>query len=222
MRRVLIVISLIVTLTGCSTSKRMADNVWAYAESHPDGFTVTIPDMKAVTCGISVSYNETQNSFGRKALKRVLRHAKKHEHVIGGWFNEEDAQYYFDSNRIFSEDSLEAAKQFGIENGQQSIYVISKDSLVRLLPVFHDFERSEEFSPSTLIIMYDNETGKEPLMEAVKKSGAELIYDYNIIPGIAIRIPKNMTMSKAILYFKKVKGVIAVERDHINHLMDSK
>ena len=46
----------------------------------------------------------------------------------------------------------------------------------------------EEYSPNTLIVMYDTEVGKEPLVEAVKSSNAEIIYDYNLIPGMAIRI----------------------------------
>lgn len=83
-----------------------------------------------------------------------------------------------------------------------------------------ELREERDASPSTLIISYDGEVGDSALMKAVKESKAELIYHYNIIKGIAIRIPKDMTMPEAIQYFKKIKGVIAVERDHINHLMD--
>ena len=75
-----------------------------------------------------------------------------------------------------------------------------------------------DVSASTLIISYDSEIGDSALMQAVKDTKAKLIYHYNIINGIAIRIPQNMTMPEAIKYFKKVKGVIAVERDHVAHL----
>lgn len=77
-----------------------------------------------------------------------------------------------------------------------------------------------DVSPDRLIIMYDEEIGKEPLLAAVEAYGAELIYDYSIIPGIAIRIPDGKDIHDAIAYFKKVRGVTTVERDHIYHLTD--
>ena len=77
-----------------------------------------------------------------------------------------------------------------------------------------------DVSPDKLIIMYDEEIGKEPLLSAVEAYGAELIYDYSIIPGIAIRIPDGKDIHDAIAYFKKVRGVTTVERDHIYHLTD--
>ena len=78
----------------------------------------------------------------------------------------------------------------------------------------------EMYSPDTLLIMYDPETGKEPLLKAVKEYGAELKYDYSLIPGIAIRIPEGTDIHKAMEWFKKVKGVVSVERDRIYHLID--
>lgn len=82
-------------------------------------------------------------------------------------------------------------------------------------------EDNPEFvSMTNLIIMYDEEVGKEPLLAAIKDYKAEIIYDYNIIPGIAIKIPQGADIHAAIKYFKKVKGVTAVERDHIYHLTD--
>ena len=84
-----------------------------------------------------------------------------------------------------------------------------------------DFTADVEFvSPTNLIIMYDVEVGKEALMQAVKDYGAELLYDYSIIPGIAIKIPEGKQILEAIAYFNQVKGVTAVERDHIYHLID--
>ena len=61
---------------------------------------------------------------------------------------------------------------------------------------------------------------KEALMQAVKDYGAELLYDYSIIPGIAIKIPEGKHILEAIDYFNQVKGLTAVERDHIYHLID--
>ena len=74
--------------------------------------------------------------------------------------------------------------------------------------------------PSVLIIMYDQETGKGPLLKAVKEYKAEVIYDYSIIPGMAIKKPDEKTLEETMLYFKKVKGVVSVEYDHVYHLTD--
>lgn len=79
-------------------------------------------------------------------------------------------------------------------------------------------EHEADVSPSTLIIMYDAETGSEPLLKAVKKYGADLIYEYHIIKGIAIRIPDGSDIHEAMRYFQRVKGVVSVQRDHIMHL----
>lgn len=75
-------------------------------------------------------------------------------------------------------------------------------------------------SPNTLIIMYDTEVGKEPLLVAIKEYQAEIIYDYSIIPGMAIRIPDDANIHVAIAFFKKVEGVFSVERDQIIRLTD--
>lgn len=76
------------------------------------------------------------------------------------------------------------------------------------------------FSAHTLIIMYDREVGKDSLLKAVEEYGAELLYDYSIIPGVAIRIPEGSDIGEALSFFKKVKGVVSVERDRIYHLTD--
>ena len=76
------------------------------------------------------------------------------------------------------------------------------------------------YSPNTLIIMYDTEVGKEPLLAAIKQYQAEIIYDYSTIPGMAIRIPDGSNIHVAIAWFKKVKGVVSVERDQIIRLTD--
>lgn len=68
--------------------------------------------------------------------------------------------------------------------------------------------------------MYDAEVGKDPLLAAIKEYQAEIIYDYSIIPGMAIRIPDGANIHVAIAYFKKVEGVVSVERDQIIRLTD--
>ncbi len=81
-------------------------------------------------------------------------------------------------------------------------------------------DRGEDYAPDRLIIMYSEDVGKEPLMKAVKEYNAEIIYDYSIIPGMAIKIPDGSDIKEAISYFRAVKGVVSVERDRIIRLTD--
>lgn len=78
----------------------------------------------------------------------------------------------------------------------------------------------EDVAPDRLIIMYDEKVGKDPLTKAIGEYGAEIIYDYSIIPGMAIKIPEGKTLEEAMAFFKKVEGVISVEKDHIIRLTD--
>lgn len=100
------------------------------AEANPVGFTVDLTTLKKVTKGISVAYIDTQGSFGEEGLKRVLNHALMHEKKVGGWLNEENQAFYFDSVKIFKD--LEKAKQFGRENKQIAIFDIEQMRLIKL------------------------------------------------------------------------------------------
>lgn len=77
-----------------------------------------------------------------------------------------------------------------------------------------------DYSPTTIIVMCDSTIGKEPVRQAVVQCGASIIYDYHIICGMAIRKPDNMTLEQAIAHFKKVRGVVSVERDRIMRLIE--
>ena len=87
------------------------------ANANPDGFTVDLTTLKKVTKGISVAYLETH-------------HALMHEKKVGGWLNEENNQFYFDSIKIFT--NLEEAKRFGRENKQIAIFDIGQMRLIKL------------------------------------------------------------------------------------------
>ena len=100
------------------------------AKENPDGFTVDLTTLKKVTSGISAAYLETQNSFGDEGLKRVLKHALEHEKTVGGWLNDENEYFYYDSIRIFND--LEEALQFGRENKQLYIFDLGKRKLFKL------------------------------------------------------------------------------------------
>ena len=111
------------TEQSCITD--IADKVWTFSQAHPDGFTLDIRTMTEPTEGIAVSYAATQNSHSRDQLDKVVSHALQHEGYVGGLLNREDGLYYFDSTKLFPENDLQGAIQFGKENGQYSIFILS-------------------------------------------------------------------------------------------------
>ena len=106
----------------------ISDKVWSFSQSHPDGFTLDIRTMTEPAEGIAVSYAETQNSHSRDQLDKVVSHALCHDGYVGGWLNTENGLYYFDSTKLFPETSLKEAIQFGKENGQYSVFILSANS----------------------------------------------------------------------------------------------
>lgn len=196
-----------------SADATLADSLWTYGQTHPDGFTINIGTWTEPTEGTAVAY-EGESYTERSALEGVIIHSRSHGGHVGGWRGPDSRKYYFESVRLFPEDSLGAAINFGKANHQDAVYKLSIGQEIRLI------EDVEFVSPTNLIIMYDSEVGKEALMQAVKDNGAELLYDYSIIPGIAIKIPEGKHILEAIDYFNQVQGVTAVERDHIYHLTD--
>ena len=200
--------------SGPDQSESVADRIWTYSKTHPDGFTLDIKTMTQPTEGICAAYEFTQSSHSRSDLEAIVTHATSHGGFVGGWLDTSDSLYYFDSVRIFPDDSLQAAINFGKANHQIAIFNLSTGKEIRLV------EDVEYVSPTNLIILYDPETGKGFLMKAIEEYGAKLLYDYSLMPGIAIRIPDGADILEAIAFFDKVKGVTAVERDHIYHLTD--
>ena len=77
-----------------------------------------------------------------------------------------------------------------------------------------------EATPDTLIISYDEAIGKEPLLAAIEQYNATILYEYNIINAVAIRIPEGTEIEDAIEFFSAVEGVILVNRDHIYQIDD--
>ena len=110
----------------------IADKVWAFSQSHPDGFTLDIHTMTCPTEGIAVSYAATQDSHSRDQLESVVSHALQHDGYVGGWYNSDNGLYYFDSTRLFPEDALAAAIQFEKENGQHSVFILSTSTDIPL------------------------------------------------------------------------------------------
>ena len=120
------------TWTTTVTDVTMADSLWVFSQTHPDGFTLNISTWKMPTEGIAVAYSATQDRHDRGDLEFVVSHARSHGGYIGGWLDTETGRYYFDSVRLFPEDSLTQASQFGRENAQIAIYILSSGKEIRL------------------------------------------------------------------------------------------
>ena len=83
-----------------------------------------------------------------------------------------------------------------------------------------EYQIEQEHSPNVFLVMYDEKVGNTPLQKAIKAYGCEVIYDYNIINGMALKKPDAKTLEETMQYFKGVKGVLTVEYDHIIRLTD--
>ena len=120
--------------------------------------------------------------------------------------------YYF---HVVDENTLSCQEKVSANS-----YIVNFFSRVNALDGRFKDLLEDMYSPDTLIIMYDPEVGKEPLLAAVTAYGAEIKYDYSLSPAIAIRIPEGADIHAAIAWFKQVKGVTSVERDQIIRLTD--
>ena len=106
----------------------IADKVWAFSQNHPQGFTLNIRTMTEPKEGIAVGYAATQNCHSRDQLHKVINHALQHDGYVGGWYNSEDSLYYFDSSKLFPEANLNDAIQFGKENNQHAVFILSSST----------------------------------------------------------------------------------------------
>ena len=87
------------------------------------------------------------------------------------------------------------------------------------IPVGDIPEDSTIYNPGVLIINYTRtDSVRAALFAQVKQLNAAVIYDYNIIDAIAVRLPEPHTLSatnRAIRTIKSLPGILAVERDRI-------
>ena len=96
----------------------------------------------------------------------------------------------------------------------------TKQTVELSAPISIEHKYVPEHSPNVFLIMYDAEIGKDPLLKAIKEYGCEIVYDYRMINGMALKKPEGKTLEETMAYFKKVKGVTNVEYDHIIRLTD--
>lgn len=69
------------------------------------------------------------------------------------------------------------------------------------------------------IIFYDKtQTNTKQLVEQGRKWHVELVYDYRNLNGLAIRIPNKNDVESVKEAYRKMKGVLSIEKDQINQL----
>lgn len=120
------------TWTTTVSTTTLADSVWVFSQTYPDGFTLSINTWEQPKEGITVAYSATQDRHDRADLDFVVSHARAHDGYIGGWLDTATGRFYYDSVRLFPEDALEEAVKFGRENGQIAIFILSSSKEIRL------------------------------------------------------------------------------------------
>ena len=93
-------------------------------------------------------------------------------------------------------------------------------SVAELSEPVHSYQSVPEHSPNVFLVSYDAAIGKVPLLAAVEDYGCEIVYDYKIGNGMALRKPEGKTIEETMQYFRTVKGVKTVEYDYIIRLTD--
>ena len=136
MKRLILICTALLLSVAAFSQKAVSDQdleaaIWVMSKTYPEGFTFDINTLQHPKEGLYVSYKATQNHFSRKSLRDVIKHARAHQNVVGGWRDPETGHYYFDSNRCFPEDSLAAALAFARENGQRTVYDAKRDINVK-------------------------------------------------------------------------------------------
>lgn len=81
-------------------------------------------------------------------------------------------------------------------------------------PTLPPAQGQQTYSNNTLVIFY-KDAFKASVLSAVEARQAEVIYDYNLMNGIAIRLTSADNVNQAVTDLSKVNGVIAVNRDNI-------
>lgn len=110
--------------------KHLINAILKIAKRNPDGFTVKIPNLENVASGFITAYEETQNSFNRQGLEKVINHALENGQTVGGWMDTESNLYYFDSCKVF--DNEREAVEFGRQNKQLAIFDLDNLKEIRL------------------------------------------------------------------------------------------
>ena len=95
-----------------------------------------------------------------------------------------------------------------------TLIAISFISCTQTQKVVYQQEETYTQEERTLIVFYDeNEISLPKLKRKVKSYGAEIIYEYKEMKGIAVRIFRGKSIEQGRKYFESIKGVTNVMKD---------
>ena len=100
------------------------------AEANKEGFTISLLDFQTPKKGFCVAMKMTQNSFGDEGLKNVINIAMQSTYVVGGWYENQSKQFYYDCVMIVND--LQTAIELGKANEQLAIFDIEKANVIQL------------------------------------------------------------------------------------------
>ncbi|AZA93057.1 Uncharacterised protein [Chryseobacterium nakagawai] len=112
--------------------EHLIERVWEYSLNNPEGFTLNLETLKPVKFGIAVAYLETQDSFDKESLQKVISHSLENGKTLGGWLNVENSKFYFDSIKIFKNSELDKAIEFAKQEKQIAIFDITNLKEIRI------------------------------------------------------------------------------------------
>ena len=86
----------------------------------------SVPDF-----GFCVAFGATQSQHGKQGLSFAIDHARSNMGIVGGWYNQDDKKFYFDSVRLYH--TRESAVSAAIKEKQIGIYDLSKNAYINVM-----------------------------------------------------------------------------------------
>ncbi len=86
------------------------------------------------------------------------------------------------------------------------------DVTISLLPTTE--ERNLHYTPATLLIFFE-EAAQQDVLAAAQRYGCSILYTFRHMHGCAVRIPATKSVEESIAYFKRLTGVLQVQRDEV-------
>ncbi|PRD57019.1 hypothetical protein [Sphingobacterium gobiense] len=115
----------------------------------------------------------------------------------------------FDLNQVYK---IEKAGPYTLQYAGGNISGVASGE-----PIVITVEHGGEANISrTLIIMLSEETSLEAIAEEAASYGADVLYKYNALNGLAVKIPESKSVNEAMEHFKKLQGVVSVSKDQIS------
>ena len=72
--------------------------------------------------------------------------------------------------------------------------------------------------PHNLIVFFQDAKDRQTVLDAARDYGAEVLYDYQSLNAVALKIPPHKSMDAAERHFASIAGVVGVNRDQSHRL----